>query len=121
MSAFAPAVGRNLECRILTHLKGVFPGQCRRRGEASLRASVRAGIAAGRSYGLTDDYDVSRYVDLMFLWSDDFDTSPRTAWAQSILSDEGLPPGEKLDVLMERTKAAGILPPAADGSPDGPA
>ena len=118
MSAFATAVGRNLECRILKHLKGVFPRECRRRGEASVRASVRAGIAAGRAYGLTDDYDVSRYVDLMFIWSDDFDTDPRTGWARAILTDDSLRPGEKLDLLMERTKAAGIRPPAAEDTQD---
>jgi hypothetical protein len=120
MSIFPTAVGRNLECRILTHLKGVFPRECRRRGEASVRASVRAGIASARAYGLTDDYDVSRYVDLMFIWSDDFSTNPRTAWAEAILTDQALQPGEKLDLLMERTKAAGGPPLAADDGPDRP-
>ena len=92
----------SFECRVFAHLTRVFPLPCKDLGEEAVRKRVRAGIASAAGYGITSEYDVVRYVDLMFILAEDFDKAPNLSWAARILTAEQLHPKEKMDGLYER-------------------
>lgn len=104
--AFPRAVEENLECRLVAHAQRVFPEQCERMGEPAVRERVRAGMAAARRWGIEGQYDVSRYVDLLFLLGPDFGADDGCPWARPILADPSLAPAARLDKLYERAREA---------------
>ena len=54
------------------------------------------------SYGVESEYDVSRYLNLMVVFGDDFDTDPAHPWASDILTLEGGCGGTvRMDALYE--------------------
>jgi hypothetical protein len=61
-------------------------------------------VTAAGDYGVRKEYDVVRYIDLMFVLAEDFDKSRDWAWAGRILGDEALGPTTKMDRLYERAQ-----------------
>lgn len=104
--AFPKAVEENLECRLVAHVQRVFPQRCEQMGEPAVRERVRKGMAAARQWGIEGQYDVSRYVDLLFLLGPDFGTDDGCPWARPILADPALAVGARLDKLYERAREA---------------
>ena len=104
MNAFPKAVEKDLECRLLTHVQRLFAEQCRPLGEEGVRQRVRLGIRAAARYGIEAEYDVSRYVDAMFLLGPDFDTSECWPWAAEALGDASCDATARMDRLYERMK-----------------
>jgi len=104
MNAFSKAVETSLECRLLTHVQRLFADPCRLLGEEVVRDRVRSGIRAAGGYGIEAEYDVSRYVDAMFLLEPDFDTSGRYPWAAEVLGDMSCDATTRMDRLYERIK-----------------
>jgi len=100
--AFRPAMMKSFECRVYAHLLRVFPEDCQVLGEEACRIRIRKGIQAAGEYGITIEYDVVRYIDLMFFMCEDFDKSPDVPWAARILGLKDLHPTEKVDRLYER-------------------
>ena len=100
--AFTKAVTRGLECNLLTHATRQFPVRVHRMGEPAARALVRKAVAACGGFGIEDEYEISRYLDLMFLLGEDFDTDAALPWAAAALGDEALSAKEKIDRLCER-------------------
>lgn len=89
------------EKRLLGYLTGRFPDVCPPENEESVRESIQKGIDRARSYGITTEYDIARYIELMYVLSEDFDTSPGTPWATAILEDPNLGGHVKMDRLWE--------------------
>jgi len=100
--AFTKAVARGLECSLLTHATRQFPIRVHRMGEPAARAMIRKAIAACGRFGIEDEYEISRYLDLMFLLGEDFETSAALPWAAALLGDEALSAKAKMDRLCER-------------------
>jgi len=100
-AAFDQAVGRNLECSLLTHAKRAFGTPVAEMGEPAARVMVRKAIAHAARYGIVQAYEVSRYLDLMFLLGEDFDSDAAIPWAREILDREGTTETEKMDRLCE--------------------
>jgi hypothetical protein len=57
---------------------------------------VRHGVARAASHGVTDAPLVVTFIRCMAWVGADFDTSPATAWAASILDDPALGPEDKM-------------------------
>ena len=89
---------------MVLHAHEVWAEECAERGEEGVQATVRMGVERSRPYGLVAEYDVGRYIDLMFAFCDDFDESPRTPWARAILKDGSLSPRERMDALWARAE-----------------
>lgn len=106
MEALSRSVRKRFEDRVVAHLHECFPDDCLAMGEQAVREMVQAGIARAEGYGLSAEYDVVRYVDLMVVRGRDFDTSPRTPWAAPILRDPDLHPTTKMDRLYEQAEKA---------------
>jgi hypothetical protein len=100
--AFTKAVARGLECNLLTHATRQFPVRVHRMGEPAARAMIRKAVAACGKFGIEDEYEISRYLDLMFLLGEDFDTDASLPWAAAVLGAPALAAKEKMDRLCER-------------------
>ena len=102
MEALEQAVLEGFEDRMVVHLQGFFPGRCAELGDDGMREMVRYGMERAKSYGIVNELDVCRYIDLMIFFGRDFDTDPETPWAGRILSMESLTdPTAKIDRLYE--------------------
>ncbi|MBW2247059.1 MAG: hypothetical protein JRF62_07625 [Deltaproteobacteria bacterium] len=73
------------ENALVTHLNLYFPEKCEAMGESGVREMIRHGIAQAKSYGIVIEYQVSRYINLMFMLGKDFDTDSALPWASEIL------------------------------------
>ncbi|MCD6303567.1 MAG: hypothetical protein J7M21_01225 [Planctomycetes bacterium] len=105
MDAFSEPLMRSFECRLVRHVEKVFPDECGQLGDEAVRQRVRKGIRDARKYGVVIEYDVARYVDLMFILSEDFDDNDEFPWARRILNHPDLDGRAKMDRLYKRTEA----------------
>ena len=76
------------EERMLTHLEAVFGQRCESMGRAGVRQMVRHGIEQAGSYGISAEREVCKYIDLMFIFGEQYDVDPALPWAAEILNDE---------------------------------
>jgi hypothetical protein len=88
---------------LLSYLTQRFPGSCGPDNWESPRKTIQEGIKWAKVRGITSEYDIARFIKLMFLFPQDFDSSPDTSWAAPIVDNPDLTPGEKMDQLYERT------------------
>ncbi len=102
IAAFREQARREFEDRTLEHVRSLFREECTILGEEATRERIRKGVEAAGGYGLELEYDVVRYIDLMFIFSPDFDTD--AAWAGPILHDETTEPRAKMDRLYEEAR-----------------
>jgi hypothetical protein len=86
------------------HARTFWPGQCDDLGEDGLNARVQLAIDRAAQFGIEAERDVARFLDLLFVWGDDFAESEPTAWARDILEDETLDSPLKVHQLSFRTK-----------------
>lgn len=97
--ALSAGLLEQFEDRMVADLRNDFPNQTAATPEAPLRVQVRAGIEKARTYGVVDEFDIERYLQCMVLHGQDFDVTPRTAWAGEILRTPGLPGDKKMDQI----------------------
>jgi len=121
LQAFGKAVEEMLECRLVAHAERLWPERCERMGRETVRQWVRAGVRRARGCGIEAEYDLSRFVDLLFLLGRDFDTDPAAAWAGEILQATDVPAAERLDRIFARAEAHLAAPAKPAEAPDGPA
>ena len=90
------------EGRMIVHLRKCFPHECGRLSDLEIRQAIDLGIANAGKYGLVTERDVCLYIDLMFVFGLDFDTSPNFPWASDILNDSWrTDPSRKIDFLYD--------------------
>ncbi|MFB0553031.1 MAG: hypothetical protein ACETWQ_06915 [Phycisphaerae bacterium] len=68
--------------------------------ENKLYKRIEYGIRRAREYGLTWKNNLSTFVTLMFLIAPDFDRFPAF---KKFLTDESVPPNERMGVLLRET------------------
>ena len=95
---------KKFEDRELAHLKTFWPDEYKELGEEGVRKSIRTGIGNAGKYGIKTEYDVARYIDLMYTLSFDFDTNGQASWASKVLNDVDMDAREKMDQLCECTE-----------------
>jgi len=112
----------HFEKSMVVHLYNVFPNDCNALGETEVRNIVHYGIERARFYGIVIEQDVSKFINLMFLFGRDFDTDPAFPWAAKILNEDYTGKGlKKIDVLYDKASrrfqdSTGIIPEARKGS-----
>src|SRR5438132_13371033 len=92
-------MAKNFQERIVKHVKRFWPEQCRALGDEQVRESVRTGLARARGYGMSTEYDLARYIDLMYWLGTDFDTGPSFPWAVQILPNTSIAARAGMDKL----------------------
>jgi hypothetical protein len=90
------------EDRMVGYLAKRFPDACGVNNEPAVRRSIQEGILRAKGYGIIAEYDVARYIELMHLFSEDFDTSSATPWANPILEDATVGSHVKMNLLWEK-------------------
>jgi hypothetical protein len=104
MAVFEAHSAAQLELRLIARAQQEWPERAARFSIDELRSCIHEGIARARVGGLSSDYDVSCFVDLMFVFSRDFDSSPGTPWAAEILGNSDMPAWLKRDRLLDRAR-----------------
>lgn len=86
MAIFSHAEVEKFVDWMLVHLRRFFPRQTTLQDELQLRRTVESGIQRASAYGLTAKRDVCKYIDLMLVLGENFDTDKQLPWAAQILS-----------------------------------
>ena len=95
-------MGKRFENQMVTHVKNYFPDDCRSIGQEKLREVIAYGLVQAEEYGIALEYDVSRYINLMFTFGRDYDIN--LPWAAVILGDKRLSGPAKMDQLYEEAE-----------------
>jgi hypothetical protein len=109
--AFNKDIRRRFEERMHAHVNQFFPAKCQALGEAAVREWISHGIERAQTYGIVAERDVSKYIDIMFVFGRDFDAGSRYPWAAPILLARAVDPTHKLNYLFEtaRREAATLV------------
>jgi hypothetical protein len=105
MSVLIAAGEVQTETRAMCHLKNCIAESCALIGEADLLKIIRWGRRRSRGYGIEREYDFFRYLNLMFMFGVEFDTSPQYPWAARILTGKGRA-SARMDLLMDHAMLA---------------
>ncbi len=95
---------KEFEDRMVRHLKTSWTEEYEALGEAAARETVRKALKNAGNYCVESEYDVARYLNIMFALGHDFDTDDRFPWANSILASPDLEGSAKMDQLCERAE-----------------
>jgi hypothetical protein len=99
------ALGRDLldqfAFKALAHVKECFPELCEEIGESTTLDYVRDGLTRARVYGLESEYDLFRFLNLVFTLGSDFDSSEEYPWVAPILKNMDAPATTRMDLLMD--------------------
>jgi len=90
--------------RLVAHLKEFWPEKCQEVGEEAICKSIHNGIDFARKFGITMEYDVARYIDLMYEFGWSVDEKAPDPWAQQILTNMELDGSTKMDRLYEQAE-----------------
>ena len=102
LDAFEAQVVNLFTARVIAHLKSVWPAECGELGGAAVSDTVKTAIQRAASLGLSNEFDMIRFVDLAFILARDFETNPLSSWTRPILADRTLAPSVKVDRLYQR-------------------
>src|SRR5712692_463144 len=70
------------EDRMVEHLQHCFPRKCTALTKSGVRTEIRHGMQKARGYGFDNELEVCKYVNLMFIFCRDFDTTEEP-WASA--------------------------------------
>jgi hypothetical protein len=104
--AFNQDIRRRFEKRMTAHVNQFFPDQCQALGAAAVHEWIAHGIEQAQRYGIVAERDVSKYIDIMFVFGRDFDAGSRYPWAAPILLARAVDPTHKLNYLFETARRA---------------
>jgi len=82
MDALRRYMTERFERRVFDHIRRTFPTESEELGEEAALELIRTGIERAANYGLDTEYD----------------------WARELLTDESLPPRERLDAVCQRAE-----------------
>jgi hypothetical protein len=101
MDALSDHMEEDFINRTVAHLKEFWPEKCEEMGEEALCESIRAAMDIAREFGIINEYDMARYIDLIYEFDWPADEQPDTPWAEEILNDAELDGTTKMDRLYE--------------------
>ena len=98
--ALSRALRSRFEREALGHVKACFPEQCVELGEENAFHYVQQGLRRAKDYGFESQYDLLRFLNVMFTLGGDFDTSELHAWMRPILTGRDMAPSTRMDALL---------------------
>jgi hypothetical protein len=99
MVIFQRAAYRQFEGLMITHLRCCYTATVSRLSDDDLRSLIREGTERAWKYGVTDAYDICRYIECIATYGEDFDTQPETEWAGEILRLPGISGTARMDLI----------------------
>ncbi|QSQ19121.1 hypothetical protein JY651_27645 [Pyxidicoccus parkwayensis] len=100
LDALAGALDEAFAQRLADKMRRFWPRTCEAMGPAQLEARIAHGLERARAHGAREEVDIQRYLNLMFLLGDDFDTDSSLPWARAYLTAPG-PISARLSQLCE--------------------
>ncbi len=102
MAILERAVTARFAENAVRHFHDTLPAQAEAMGDTMLRDLVHAGMVKGKSYGLQDEYDYLRLMNLMFTFGVDFEQTAEFTWARNILEQKDLAPRHRIDLVTQK-------------------
>lgn len=88
------AMQSGFEASMLAHLRQFFPAETAALGEERLRALIADGKRHARAHGADSEAALCRFIDIRFVFGEEFDRDPRYEWIAAPLRDPVIPPGD---------------------------
>ena len=102
MAVFAEDSAARFLQGALAHVRRYFPAQCIAVGDNAVVFFLKQGIRRAQDYGFESEYDILRFLNLIFSLGSDFDQVAKYAWMQPYLSEmREMSPTTRMDALME--------------------
>ncbi|OGP79419.1 MAG: hypothetical protein A2V86_01755 [Deltaproteobacteria bacterium RBG_16_49_23] len=101
MDAFSGRMAESFVNSVDAHLKEFWPEKYEEMGEEAVRESIHEAMDTAREFGIINEYDMARYIDLIYEFDWPADEEPDTPWAEEILRDSELDSTAKMDRLYE--------------------
>jgi Domain of unknown function (DUF4123) len=101
---FQMASLRQFEHKMILHLRTEFADQAKSKADSEQRTLVEMGIKRAAFYKILMEADVSRYLECMFRWGQNFDLNPDTNWAGQVLRTRSLTGTEKMNYIEQLGK-----------------
>ncbi len=98
--ALSRALRSRFERESLGHVKACFPEQCAELGEENAFHYVQQGLRRAKDYGFESQYDLLRFLNVMFTLGADFDQSELHSWMRPILMGRDMAPSTRMDFLL---------------------
>jgi len=89
MKAFGNDALRRFEDEMVVHSKEFTPRLCKVLGDEQLRVALRQAMERANIYGFTNRGPIRLYIELMFLYGNDFDTDPQYPALGDVLNAPG--------------------------------
>ena len=104
LEAFRRVVIDKFEATVFEKLKKYWPEIVASKGEEAVRQLISKGRSRSERYGIVTEYDVTRYINVMFALGYGFDRDIQYPWARELLEYPNVNPTTRMDWLCERTK-----------------
>ena len=102
MAVFTEDARRKSEEKLLHHCTSCWPEKTAKLGEGGTAALIQRTIQAVAPHGITAQADLARYLNLIFVWGEGFES--RLPWVSEILNDPTLRGPVKVFQLVHRTR-----------------
>jgi hypothetical protein len=93
MRVFEEASERRYMQKMILHVRQYFPERCKNKADNDLLGILNKGSSRAKSYGITEQRDICKYFNVMFVLGYDFDNDETYPWARRILHDTSLTSG----------------------------
>ena len=87
--------------RAIDHIRVSLPEIYSGEGQDAVRASALQALAKANEFAIEEQFDVIRYLNLMYILGFEFDEDPSYPWARETLLAKQFTPREKLDLLTQ--------------------
>jgi hypothetical protein len=102
----------DFEKRVAEHVTEILPELTALLGRARVAETVHRGVDHAAKYGLRDERNVCFFIDLVFIFGNDFDK--RLQWASGILNAPHIADEHRKVQLLRSTAELQDLPTAAE-------
>jgi hypothetical protein len=106
MEALRQAMRAEFVRRTLAVIRETAPGFTAGLDEATALRRVEESVARAESYGLSTERAIRDFIAVQTVAGEDFDSDPRFAAARGALTDDSLPPGDRLARARQRVAEA---------------
>lgn len=104
MDALAAASRQRFEARLLEHCRRCWSSQVAADGDDATRARIARAIERAGELGFDGQAEVAGYLDLTYVWGEDFDRRDDLPWVKEILARTTLSPSVRMRQLEMRTE-----------------
>jgi hypothetical protein len=104
MEALSRAFVESFRERAAAHVAKAFPEAAACLGDSSVHASVDEAIAQAGKYGIETEFDIVRFLNLIYRLGFAFYKDPKHDWAVALLTDPQNPPGQRLELVFAQLR-----------------